>query len=70
MCVMDADNMAWVWGANSKGELGLGDYTTRQAPFPLVGLQEKGITQIQVGHQFSIGFAKPRKDPRMTELSS
>ena len=46
MCVMDADNMAWVWGANSKGELGLGDYTTRQAPFPLVGLQEKGITQI------------------------
>ena len=49
-CLMDNTGMAWVWGSNSKGELGLGDYTTRKTPFPLVGLQEKGISEIQVGH--------------------
>ena len=50
ICVMDSDGMAWVWGQNTKGELGLGDYTTRTAPFPLVGLKEKGINDIQVGN--------------------
>lgn len=69
ICVMDSDNMAWVWGYNDKGELGLGDYTTRTAPFPLVGLQEKGITHIQVGHQFSIGFAKPKADVRIQDVA-
>ncbi len=43
ICVMDSNGMAWVWGSNQNGELGLGDYTTRTTPFPLVGLQEKGI---------------------------
>ena len=50
ICVMDNEGMAWVWGENQKGELGLGDYTTRTAPFPLVGLKEKGINCIVVGH--------------------
>ena len=50
ICVMDSDGMAWVWGENQKGELGLGDYTMRTAPFPLVGLQEKGINCLVVGH--------------------
>lgn len=62
VCAMDADGMSWVWGSNTKGELGLGDYTTRTAPFPLVGLQERGIGQIEVGHQFSVGFAKSLKE--------
>lgn len=65
---MDCDNMAWVWGSNEKGELGLGDYTKRVAPFPLVGLQEKGITQICVGKQFSIGFAKPQGNIRESDV--
>ena len=42
---MDNEGMAWAWGSNEKGELGLGDYTTRTTPFPLVGLKEKGINQ-------------------------
>ena len=25
ICVMDREGMAWVWGENQKGELGLGD---------------------------------------------
>ena len=49
ICVMDSDGMAWGWGSNQKGELGLGDYTARTAPFPLVGLQDKGISHIEVG---------------------
>ena len=56
--------MAWVWGSNEKGELGLGDYTNRTAPFPLVSLKEKGINCIEVGHQFSIGYVKPKQDVR------
>ena len=42
--------MAWVWGSNEKGELGLGDYTNRAAPFPLVSLKEKGINCIELGN--------------------
>ena len=62
--------MAWVWGSNTRGELGLGDYTTRTAPFPLVGLQERGIGHIEVGHQFSVGFAKSLKENvRETDMS-
>ena len=57
--------MAWVWGSNGKGELGLGDYVERMAPFPLVSLQEKGINEIQIGSQFSIGFAKPKENVRL-----
>ena len=52
--------MAWVWGENQKGELGLGDQIMRTIPFPLVGLQEKGINCLAVGHQFTIGFSKPK----------
>ena len=66
---MDSDGMPWVWGSNDKGELGLGDYTTRTAPFPLVGLQEKGITSIVVGNQFSIGFSKPKENVRDQGIS-
>ena len=66
---MDNEGMAWVWGENQKGELGLGDYTTRTAPFPLVGLKEKGINCIVVGHQFSIGFSKPKDcDVRASDI--
>lgn len=68
-CVMDQDGMAWVWGENQKGELGLGDYTTRTAPFPLVGLKEKGINCLAVGHQFTIGFQKPMSDVRTQDIS-
>ena len=48
--------MVWIWGSNKKGELGLGDYTTRNAPFPLVGLQDKKITNVQAGYQFSFAY--------------
>lgn len=64
VCAMDNSGMAWVWGQNTKGELGLGDYVDRTAPFPLVSLQEKGISEIVVGSQFSIGFAKRRESVR------
>lgn len=53
---VDMHGMVWIWGSNKKGELGLGDYTTRNAPFPLVGLQDKKITNVQVGYQFSFAY--------------
>ena len=53
---VDAHGMVWVWGSNKKGELGLGDYTTRNAPFPLVGLQDKKITNVHIGYQFSFAY--------------
>ena len=56
--VVDESSMVWIWGSNKKGELGLGDYTLRTSPFPLVGLQSKKVTDVKVGHQFSIAFKR------------
>jgi len=41
MSVLDDAGIAWVWGLNKKGELGLGDCTPRQNPYPLLSLKEK-----------------------------
>jgi alpha-tubulin suppressor-like RCC1 family protein len=51
---IDESQMVWVWGDNSKGELGVGDYSERKFPYPVVGLKGKSVKSISIGSKFSI----------------
>lgn len=57
MSVVDEAGITWVWGLNKRGELGLGDSTVRQNPYPLLALKEKELTHVQIGHYFSIAYS-------------
>mmetsp|Transcript_106540 Transcript_106540/g.229428 ORF Transcript_106540/g.229428 Transcript_106540/m.229428 type:complete len:144 (+) Transcript_106540:101-532(+) len=39
--VLDTQHNLWVWGLNLKGQLGLGDYTSRNEPTLLKALSKK-----------------------------
>ena len=54
MSVLDEAGITWVWGCNKKGELGLGDCTPRQNPYPLLSIKEKGLTHVKVGNYFQL----------------
>ncbi|MEI2654458.1 MAG: hypothetical protein V9G12_20320, partial [Microthrixaceae bacterium] len=45
----------WCWGANDRGQLGVGDTTDRSAPTPVPGLV--GVTDLSVGegHACAVG---------------
>ena len=44
--------MVWVFGENSKGELGVGDYSLRNRPYPLVNLKDAKVQSVSVGGNF------------------
>ena len=39
--VVDEEGRIWIWGENRKGELGVGDYSIRNNPYPLALLTGK-----------------------------
>lgn len=57
-CAIDESKMVWVWGDNSKGELGVGDYSERKFPYPVVGLKGKTVNSISIGSQFTIAIGE------------
>jgi hypothetical protein len=68
MNALDETGITWVWGSNKKGELGLGDCTPRQLPFPLLALKDKNLTHVKAGHHFSLAFcADAYRDNRRTK---
>jgi alpha-tubulin suppressor-like RCC1 family protein len=56
---IDNTGMVWVWGENIKGELGVGDYSARVNPYPLVNLKGKEVQSLAIGHKFTIALGKP-----------
>ena len=58
---IDNTGMVWVWGENMKGELGVGDYSSRVNPYPLVNLKGKSVESLSIGHKFTIGLGKALK---------
>ena len=58
--------MVWVFGENSKGELGVGDYSLRNRPYPLVNLKDAKVQSVSVGGNFCFAvtqdIAEPKKD--------
>lgn len=51
---IDNQGLAWSWGKNSHGELGVGDSQQRIHPFPLLNLKGKSVTKALCGHNFVI----------------
>jgi alpha-tubulin suppressor-like RCC1 family protein len=46
---IDNQGLVWVWGENKKGELGVGDYSARVHPYPLINLKGKSIQSVSIG---------------------
>ena len=43
---IDEKFMVWIWGENKHSQLGLGDYTPRSSPYPLLTLKDKQIDSV------------------------
>jgi X-linked retinitis pigmentosa GTPase regulator len=50
----DEQGIAWTWGPNENGELGVGDQEARVHPFPVLGLKGKSVTAAQCGDSFTV----------------
>ena len=63
---VDDQGLAWSWGQNSHGELGVGDSEPRVQPFPILNLKNKSVTKAQCGHNFVVclgsNISKPVAD--------
>ena len=51
---VDEQGLAWSWGSNKFGEIGVGDNEPRVHPFPLLNLKGKTVTKVCCGDQFTI----------------
>lgn len=55
---VDSSGKLWTWGANSSGELGHGDFKTRDKPTIVEKLQNKTVTKISCGGCFIVSLGK------------
>jgi X-linked retinitis pigmentosa GTPase regulator len=46
---VDEKGLAWGWGTNTCGELGVGDKEPRIHPFPILSLKGKTVTKVVCG---------------------
>jgi len=46
---VDEKGLAWSWGTNANGELGVGDHEPRIHPFPILSLKGKKVTSVCCG---------------------
>lgn len=53
---IDVMDNVWAWGANSNGELGIGDYEPRVAPAVIDSLRGKGVRYVACGGSYSIAL--------------
>lgn len=51
--LLDLHHKPYVWGANTNGELGVGDNQPRTYPTVLESLEDKVVTQVGVGSSFA-----------------
>ena len=67
---IDESGLAWSWGPNENGELGIGDKEPRVHPFPILNLKGKVVTNIQCGNNFTICLgSQVRKEIPALDLS-
>ena len=50
---VDEKGLAWSWGPNEHGELGIGDKEPRIHPFPVLNLKSKLVTSARCGDNFT-----------------
>lgn len=53
---IDDSGLAWTWGSNTSGELGLADYEPRKSPFPNASLQGKVMVKVACGGSYVIAL--------------
>jgi X-linked retinitis pigmentosa GTPase regulator len=58
---LDESGKVWTWGANTSGELGVGDYEPHAEPFMLSKLQSKTVTTAACGGSFAIALGVTHK---------
>lgn len=56
--VVDEEGRIWLWGDNRKGELGVGDCSSRANPYPLSLLNGKAVSSISIGANFAMAIGK------------
>jgi len=56
--LVDKHGKAMVWGANSNGEIGVGDLQIRSHPTILDTIEDKKIFEISVGSCFAFAIGK------------
>eukprot|EP01022_Parablepharisma_sp_SALTPOND_P019135 TRINITY_DN3227_c0_g1_i1.p1 TRINITY_DN3227_c0_g1~~TRINITY_DN3227_c0_g1_i1.p1 ORF type:complete len:969 (-),score=97.88 TRINITY_DN3227_c0_g1_i1:135-2957(-) len=72
---LDKHGAVYSWGANSSGELGVGDYNPRATPCLIKSLEEKIVTQIScgassaiaLGQDIGMGYEKTRVSRHLAE---
>lgn len=57
VCV-DTEGIVWTWGANQRGELGLGDIAPRTVPYPNPNLKEKLICKVIAADGYTVAISK------------
>ena len=55
---VDSSGKLWTWGANSSGELGHGDFKTRDKPTIVEKLANKTVTKVSCGGCFIVSLGK------------
>jgi alpha-tubulin suppressor-like RCC1 family protein len=55
--VLGSNGQIFSWGYNGRGELGVGDTSTRNTPTLISSITSKNISQISAGNQFSLALS-------------
>jgi alpha-tubulin suppressor-like RCC1 family protein len=56
--ILDTNGKTLVWGANTNGEMGLGDITPRTVPTYLESIEDKKVFSIGVGGSFAFALGQ------------
>jgi alpha-tubulin suppressor-like RCC1 family protein len=67
---LDVNRKLWSWGSNTSGQLGLGDYQSRETPTPVAALQAKTVASVTCGGNFVLALGRETVDalPNYTPL--
>ena len=58
---VDEKGLAWSWGENKEGELGVGDCEPRVHPFPVLSLKGKSVAAVFCGDSFVVALGSKVK---------
>jgi hypothetical protein len=68
---IDSSGLIWAWGKNENGELGVGDCSKKETPYPVMALKTKRVTSLSWGGSFyvAIGSTITLKSPLENKIS-
>lgn len=66
---VDSNSFVYAWGSNNNGELGLGDFLSRDSPTKLVALKGKKIKKISAGGSFVICLGMSNREKKHLKIN-